>query len=171
MDKNGQYIISTCQKFFNSLERIYEMPKNTPAPATTPMDGTEWYACVATTILDDKAFKVILNGMLRVAGFTLLKDVDARYFPHGYSYARILSESHAVFATYPENGVNKVWVVSCIKEKLDRFIELVSKEERKGFAVVAEGIARALPEQELCRLGQPDVEELLLTYAPEKELA
>jgi S-adenosylmethionine decarboxylase len=62
----------------------------------------EYYGCEKEAIYNNKKLKKVMIAAAKASGATLLKSVEYRFLPHGYSFVILLSESHASIHTYPE---------------------------------------------------------------------
>jgi len=62
------------------------------------------------------------------ADLTVLKCFDYQFKPWGVSYVQIISESHAVYQTWPENGYLLIDLLSCKKLKSSSEIQAIAAE-------------------------------------------
>jgi len=65
-------------------------------------------------LINDTNFlkNVVIEG-LKKDKFTILKDVDYKFSPQGYTLTVLLSESHVAIHTYPEHGSVYFGLYSC----------------------------------------------------------
>lgn len=140
-------------------------------PAKTPMDGTEWFVTVHTTITDPKVILPILIGMLRQSGFTICGKPRREVYDNGAETILIaLGESHAICSNYPDeqhppNGVSTITVGSCVEALRDNFVAIVRVYEGMGFSITALGVAQKPSRERMCRYGEPNTSQLLRWFS------
>ena len=66
----------------------------------------------------------ILDNILKKSGFTVLKFIDYKFSPYGYTALWLLGESHLAIHTFPEEEKTYIEITSCIEGKYNKFLVL-----------------------------------------------
>lgn len=69
----------------------------------------------------------INSSILTASGFAILKYVDHKFSPWGFTALWLLAESHYAIHTFPEEDKYYWELSSCVKEYYDRFCSLKYK--------------------------------------------
>jgi S-adenosylmethionine/arginine decarboxylase-like enzyme len=78
---------------------------------------------VSTT--DPTVLREYYTNALELAGFTILKFVDYKFTPYGYTALWLLGESHLAIHTFPEEHKSYVELTSCVEEPYNNFIKIL----------------------------------------------
>ncbi|WP_051568381.1 S-adenosylmethionine decarboxylase family protein [Crocinitomix catalasitica] len=76
---------------------------------------------------DAELLKNGLGSLLDRCTFEKLGFVEHYFQPQGYTCLWLLGESHLAVHTYPEHNKAYIELTSCVKEKNDLFMELISQ--------------------------------------------
>lgn len=70
---------------------------------------------------DPRALKRTFDDMLKRSGFGVLKFIEHRFSPQGYSALWLLAESHFAIHTFPEEGKTYIELSSCVESYFHNF--------------------------------------------------
>ena len=77
------------------------------------------------TITNCDRLASMFDEILMKAGFNVLKVVDHKFIPQGYTRLYLLSESHFAIHTFPEDGKTYIELSSCNEQMYDKAVELI----------------------------------------------
>lgn len=83
-----------------------------------------WANITDSNILKSTFDKLLLNSNFQILGF-----IDYSFNPFGYTALWLLGESHFAIHTFPEENKTYIELSSCVKDKYDNFIKLLSEDD------------------------------------------
>lgn len=86
------------------------------------MKADMWNISGWSLLKPDEILVEEISRELKASGFRILKFVDYKFEPHGYTALWLLAESHYAIHTFPEENKYYWELSSCVKEFYDRYL-------------------------------------------------
>lgn len=89
--------------------------------------------CKGHDLYDNDKIGSVFNDLLVKSGFSIVSSIKHDFTPQGLTFVTILSESHALVHTFPEETRLSIDLYTCSDpDKLEFFIELALQEFLPG---------------------------------------
>lgn len=89
--------------------------------------------CKKHNLYDNNLVEKLFTNMLISSGFTVIETMKHDFKPQGLTFVAILSESHALIHSYPEENRLSIDIYTCSNPgKIENFIELATHEFEPG---------------------------------------
>lgn len=89
--------------------------------------------CKKHDLYDNRLVENLFTQILEASGFSVITTMKHEFEPQGLTFVCILSESHALMHTYPEENRLSIDIYTCSDpDKLEDFIELAISEFEPG---------------------------------------
>jgi len=89
--------------------------------------------CKGHDLYDNEKISSVFNSLLKRSGFSIVSSMKHEFTPQGLTFVSILSESHALVHTFPEESRLSIDLYTCSEpDKLEIFIEEALQEFEPG---------------------------------------
>lgn len=78
----------------------------------------------------DDDIKKIFDDALILSGFEIIRYVEHRFQPHGFTCLWLLGESHFAIHTFPEENQFYFEISSCVESYFNFFCKMIKKYEK-----------------------------------------